>query len=282
MADFGENPDQGKFWNEEPGLSWVENDRLMSERLESISQLLLENLDLRPSGRILDIGCGGGGTTLALAKRAPPSAQITGLDISKPLLDLAAQKCADHENINFVLADAQAHRFALQKFDTVISRFGVMFFENPVKAFQNIKSALTVEGRLHFVCWAPLEENEFFYAPLQAALQHTDQPFIAPGRAPGPLAFSDAAYLRSLLEEAGFQQIEIAKTPTQVTTKDSPEEDAKLLMQIGLATRIMTLAEMGEAERAEVFRSMLAQSAACHQDDKISYDATVYIVAARA
>ena len=282
MADFGENPDQGKFCNEEPGLSWVENDRLMSERLETISQLLLENLDLRPSGRILDIGCGGGGTTLALAKRAPPSAQITGLDISKPLLDLAAQKCAHHENINFVLADAQAHRFALQKFDTVISRFGVMFFENPVKAFQNIKSALTVEGRLNFVCWAPLEENEFFYAPLQAALQHTDQPFIAPGRAPGPLAFSDAAYLRSLLEEAGFQQIEIAKTPTRVTTKDSPEEDAKLLMQIGLATRIMTLAEMGEAERAEVFRSMLAQSAARQKDDKISYDATVYIVAARA
>lgn len=282
MADFGENPDQGKFWNEEPGLSWVENDRLMSERLETISQLLLDNLDLRPSGRILDIGCGGGGTTLALAKRAPPSAQITGLDISKPLLDLAAQKCADHENINFVLADAQAHRFALQKFDTVISRFGVMFFENPVKAFQNIKSALTVEGRLHFVCWAPLEENEFFYAPLQAALQHTDQPFIAPGRAPGPLAFSDAAYLRSLLEEAGFQQIEIAKTPTRITTKDSPEEDAKLLMQIGLATRIMTLAEMGEAERAEVFRSMLAQSAARQKDGKISYDATIYIVAARA
>ncbi|MGB0530947.1 MAG: hypothetical protein ACPGJM_03265, partial [Paracoccaceae bacterium] len=74
----------------------------------------------------------------------------------------------------------------------------------------------------------------------------------------------------------------IAKTPTQVTTKDSPEEDAKLLMQIGLATRIMTLAEMGEAERAEVFRSMLAQSAARQKDGKISYDATVYIVAARA
>ena len=162
MADFGENPDQGKFWNEASGLSWVENDRLMSERLETISQLLLENLDLHPSSKILDIGCGGGTTTLALAKGAPPSVQITGLDISKPLLDLAAQKCAEHKNINFVLADAQAHRFAVQKLDTVISRFGVMFFENPVKAFQNIKSALRVAGRLRFVCWAPLEENEFF------------------------------------------------------------------------------------------------------------------------
>ena len=282
MADFGENPDQGKFWNEASGLSWVENDRLMSERLETISQLLLENLDLHPSSKILDIGCGGGTTTLALAKGAPPSVQITGLDISKPLLDLAAQKCADHENINFVLADAQAHRFAVQNLDTVISRFGVMFFENPVKAFQNIKSALRVAGRLRFVCWAPLEENEFFYAPLQAVLQHTDQPFIAPGRAPGPLAFSDAAYLRGLLEEAGFQQVEIAKTPTEVTTKDSPEEDAKLLMQIGFATRIMTAAEMGEAERAEVFRSMLAQSAARQKDGKISYGATVYIVTAHA
>jgi SAM-dependent methyltransferase len=282
MADFGENPDQGKFWNEASGLSWVENDRLMSERLETISQLLLENLDLHPSSKILDIGCGGGTTTLALAKGAPPSVQITGLDISKPLLDLAAQKCAEHKNINFVLADAQAHRFAVQKLDTVISRFGVMFFENPVKAFQNIKSALRVAGRLRFVCWAPLEENEFFYAPLQAVLQHTDQPFIAPGRAPGPLAFSDAAYLRSLLEEAGFQQVEIAKTPTEVTTKDSPEEDAKLLMQIGFATRIMTAAEMGEAERAKVFRSMLAQSAARQKDGKISYGATVYIVTAHA
>ncbi len=85
MADFGEKPDQGKFWNEEHGLSWVENDRLMSERLESINQLLLENLDLHPSGRILDIVYVGGATTLALAKRAPPSAQITGLDISKSL-----------------------------------------------------------------------------------------------------------------------------------------------------------------------------------------------------
>ena len=282
MADFGENPDQGKFWNEASGLSWVENDRLMSERLETISQLLLENLDLHPSSKILDIGCGGGTTTLALAKGAPPSVQITGLDISKPLLALAAQKCAEHENINFVLADAQAHRFTVQKLDTVISRFGVMFFENPVKAFQNIKSALRVAGRLRFVCWAPLEENEFFYAPLQAVLQHTDQPFIAPGRAPGPLAFSDAAYLRSLLEEAGFQQVEIAKTPTEVTTKDSPEEDAKLLMQIGFATRIMTAAEMGEAARAEVFRSMLAQSAARQKDGKISYGATVYIVTAHA
>lgn len=282
MADFGENPDQGKFWNEASGLSWVENDRLMSERLETISQLLLENLDLHPSSKILDIGCGGGTTTLALAKGAPPSVQITGLDISKPLLDLAAQKCAEHKNINFVLADAQSHRFAVQKLDMVISRFGVMFFENPVKAFQNIKSALRVAGRLRFVCWAPLEENEFFYAPLQAVLQHTDQPFIAPGRAPGPLAFSDAAYLRSLLEEAGFQQVEIAKTPTEVTTKDSPEEDAKLLMQIGFATRIMTAAEMGEAERAKVFRSMLAQSAARQKDGKISYGATVYIVTAHA
>ncbi|MED7677260.1 methyltransferase domain-containing protein [Rhodobacteraceae bacterium IMCC15231] len=282
MADFGENPDQGKFWNEASGLSWVENDSLMSERLETISQLLLENLDLHPSSKMLDIGCGGGTTALALAKRAPPSVQITGLDISKPLLDLAAQKCADHENINFVLADAQAHRFAVQNLDTVISRFGVMFFENPVKAFQNIKSALRVAGRLRFVCWAPLEENEFFYAPLQAVLQHTDQPFIAPGRAPGPLAFSDAAYLRSLLEKAGFQQIEIAKTPTEVTTKDSPEEDAKLLMQIGFAERIMTAAEMGEAERAQVFRSMLVQSAARQKNGKISYGATVYIVTARA
>ncbi len=71
MADFGENPDQGKFWNEASGLSWVENDSLMSERLETISQLLLENLDLHPSSKILDIGCGGGTTALALAKRAP-------------------------------------------------------------------------------------------------------------------------------------------------------------------------------------------------------------------
>ena len=85
-----------------------------------------------------------------------------------------------------------------------------------------------------------------------------------------------------MLEEAGFRQIEITKNPTQVTAKDSPEEDAKLLMQSGLATRIMTLAVMGEAERAEMFRSMLAQSAARQKDGKISYNAMVYIVAARA
>ena len=96
------------------------------------------------------------------------------------------------------------------------------------------------------------------------------------------MAFSDTAYLRRLLKEAGFQQIQIAKTAAEVTTKDSPKEDPKLLMYIGFATRIMAAAEMREAERAEVFRSMLAQSTVRQKDGKISYGAMVYIVTARA
>ena len=141
MNNYGENEKQGQYWNEAPGQSWVINDAAMNERLENISDILFEGLDVNGYNNGLDIGCGAGSTTRRLATIMGNQARVTGLDISEKLLTLARSH-PESLGKNFLQADAQSYKFQPEGFDLAISRFGVMFFENPLKAFQNIKSAI--------------------------------------------------------------------------------------------------------------------------------------------
>ena len=137
----------------------------------------------------------------------------------------------------FLQADAQSYPFEPEGFDLAISRFGVMFFENPLKAFQNIKSAIQKGRELRFVCWAPLAANDFFLSPLNTVVDITGVSFAEPGNEPGPLAFSDRTYLSSILKAAKFSSINIDVLETSITTKDSVEKNASLLMEIGMGFR---------------------------------------------
>ena len=129
--------------------------------------------------------------------------------------------------------------FISQRADIAISRFGVMFFEDPVKAFENIRHGLIKPGgQFRFVCWASIEANEFFYAPLNVLLISQGVSLDAPGKEPGPLAFSDFDYLSSVLEKSGFSSVKIEAVETGITTEDADaEENASLLMEIGMGFR---------------------------------------------
>ena len=279
MGKYGENDKQGQYWNEAPGQSWVINDAAMNERLQAISDILFEGLDATGCNNGLDIGCGAGSTTRRLAAIMGNQARVTGLDISEKLLALARSH-PESVGKDFLQADAQSYKFEPERFDLAISRFGVMFFENPFKAFQNIKSAVQKGHEMRFVCWAPISANDFFLSPLKTVVDITGVSFAEPGKEPGPLAFSDRTYLSSILKNAEFSSINIDIIKTSISTKDSVEKNASLLMEIGMGSRAIKEAAPTDEVLNEIREAFVADGNKRLQNGLISYDATIYRVSA--
>lgn len=202
------NAQQVAYWNEQAGPTWADLQGPLDRQLAPLGRRVMAELDLGPGRRVLDVGCGAGETTLALAATG---AEALGVDISRPLLEVAKARSQGLANVSFLEADAQAHAFA-EPFDAIFSRFGVMFFSDPVAAFANLRGALKPGGRLAFVCWRRPDENPVLTAPMQAALAHIPPPPPpADPTAPGPFAFADPERILAILTAAGFA--EVAVTP---------------------------------------------------------------------
>ena len=281
MGLYGENDKQGQYWNEQPGQSWVIHDAAMNERLQIISDILFEDLAVLECKNGLDIGCGAGSTTRRLYETLGKEGHVTGIDISGKLLGVARSH-PESNGLHFLQADAQSYSFNSEVFDVAISRFGVMFFENPVKAFQNIKSAIQPRREMRFVCWASLTANDFFISPLKTVVDITGVSFAGPGREPGPLAFSDRSYLFSILKEAGFSSVNIDVVETSISTRDSVEQNAALLMEIGMGFRAIKEADPSDEMLSEIRQAFINDGNKRLINGKISYEATIYRVSALA
>lgn len=205
------NSAQIEFWNGETGQNWVTHDALMEQMLQPLGEAVMNVLAPIAGERALDIGCGCGHTSLALATRVGPEGAVTGVDVSAPMLKVAktlADTAGDDSAPTvFLEADAQTHTFHAPHYDVVFSRFGVMFFEDPVAAFTNIRSAMSPTGRLAFCCWQPRAVNPFMTVPAMAALELLPAPPQPPPRTPGPFAFEEADYVDAILQEAGYRDI---------------------------------------------------------------------------
>jgi SAM-dependent methyltransferase len=205
------NTAQIEFWNGETGQNWVTHDALMEDMLQPLGEAVMSVLAPIAGERALDIGCGCGHTSLALATRVSPEGTVTGVDVSAPMLKvaktLADNAGDDSASMVFLEADAQTHAFQASHYDVVFSRFGVMFFEDPVAAFTNIRSAMSPAGRLAFCCWQPRAVNPFMTVPAMAALELLPAPPQPPPRTPGPFAFEEADYVDAILQEAGYRDI---------------------------------------------------------------------------
>jgi SAM-dependent methyltransferase len=205
------NTEQAEHWNTGPGVAhWVANQARYDRMHAPFTALILEAAALRPGGKVLDVGCGCGGTTLAAARLVAPG-QALGLDLSGPML---ARARADAEvaglaNAVFQQGDAQVHPLEPASCDTVISRFGVMFFADPVAAFANIRSAIRPGGRLVFACWQPLAANQWLLVPGAALAEHVRPPDPVPGDGPGMFAFADPDRLGPILAAAGWRDVEL-------------------------------------------------------------------------
>jgi SAM-dependent methyltransferase len=259
MNDTQPNRDQANYWNEQAGPRWVVMQRDLDAQLEPFGIVVMSKIGLVPGERVLDVGCGAGATSLILAERVRPG-QVVGLDISGPLLARARERGEGIDNLRFEQTDAQTFAFPGASFDTVFSRFGVMFFADPIAAFGNLRTALRVGGKLGFICWRPMTDNPSFVVPLEAGLPFLpDAPQQQEPGAPGPFAFADEARVRGILQRAGYSDIDITPYDTDlvIAGRGDIEGAVDMAMQIGPLGR--ALSTVDEAIRARVRRRGRAQ-----------------------
>lgn len=167
------NKDQSDYWNGEVGQRWAAYHQALDAAFAPFTEALFAGAALDPGDRVLDIGCGAGDTALIAARRVGRSGRVTAADLSEPLLavgrERAAREAPDAAPIEWLRADAQDHAFEPQ-FDHALSRFGVMFFEDSAAAFANIRRALVTGGRLRFLCWRSMAENQWVTLARDAVL----------------------------------------------------------------------------------------------------------------
>jgi SAM-dependent methyltransferase len=228
------NTAQIEYWNSSAGETWAQFQEPLDRQIAPLGLAAIDVLKPREGQHIIDIGCGCGQTTLSLASRVGVTGSVMGVDISKPMLEVALRRPRPAPNlpVTFRQLDAQTDDLGHNLFDAAFSRFGVMFFSDPATAFANIRTSLKHGGRLVFVCWRALSENPWMEVPLQAALPFL-QPVEAPDpTAPGPFAFADASRVRTLLTGAGFGSVEISPFDAAIGGADI-EQTLKLALRLG-------------------------------------------------
>src|SRR5262245_17051193 len=194
------------YWNGDDSREWVAHPRRFDEMLAPIGAATLDRARLVSGERVLDVGCGNGAMTLEVAERVTPGTAV-GADLSEPMVAIARGRAqgVGMENVSFVVADAQVDDLG-GPFDAIVSRFGIMFFDDPDAAFANLAGSLTPDGRMSFACWAPAMENAWVAVPMGAVLEAVGPPpggLPQPGQA-GPFRYADPGALLDSLERSGL------------------------------------------------------------------------------
>ncbi len=285
MSDTGSGPNAAQiaYWNSEAGPRWVAMQERMDAMLAPLMQAGLDRARPVAGERALDIGCGCGATVLELAGRVGPNGSVVGVDISAPMLGRARERVQANSlaNVRLTLSDAATHAFAPGAFDLAFSRFGVMFFDEPVGAFANIRSALASAGRLAFVCWAPPQDNPWLTVPLAAARPYLPpQPETDP-TAPGPFAFADPDRVRGILTRAGYSAVDLARHDTTMRICGPGEVDgaARFAVESGPVGR--AIAGAGPDARAAAEQAIAAELRRLEGPCGIELPGSVWIVSAR-
>ena len=274
------NDEQYEYWNKGIGQKWVKEDISLNERFAILTKEFFSRANINKNEKVLDIGCGGGITSFEASKLVGKDGYVLGADISEILLDLAKKNYSNIENLEFKYCDVQNYKFKKNIFSKVISRFGVMFFENPIVAFRNIYNSIQDGGSLHFVCWTNILENEFFTAAANIIIKHLNKEFPQVTRAPGPFAFSEKKYVKQILNASGFKNIKVDKIYTSISTYDDAKKDGELLFNIGLAGRLLAEENLSEEELSKIKNKITEMAQKRQIDGKINYKACLNFVSA--
>jgi SAM-dependent methyltransferase len=270
--------EQLKLWNGQSGQAWVEAQDLLDRVLQPFEDLLLREVAALSPTRVLDIGCGTGSTTLAIARRLGTRGQCTGVDISEPMLALARSRAArEGSTAQFVRADAQTHTFVPGSADLVVSRFGVMFFEDPVQAFTNLRQATAADGALRCIAWRSAAENPFMTTAERSAGPLL--PDLPPRRpdGPGQFAFGSESRVRAILEEGGWSDVEVR--PIDVACAMPEPELTRYFTRLGPLG--MALPGLDEPLREQVVTTVRAAFEPYVHGSEVRFTAACWMLEAR-
>lgn len=271
---------QYAYWNGPNGQGWAKQREKRDRDHGALTNALLQLAAPQPGEHVLDIGCGSGTTTLALAERIGPKGRVLGVDISAPMLAVARDRAAAHSNIELIEADATDYAFRQHSFDLGFSQLGVMFFPDPVAAFRNIHGALKPSARMVFCCWRHPSEHLWAFVPESAA-----KPFLPPSPpadpdAPGRYSFQNPDRVKSILLQAGFVAPEMQKLDFLTFGGATPEEAASSSIDSGPLQR--TLADVDAPTRARVREAVTERLAKEMGPDGIWLTSAAWLVQARA
>ncbi len=264
------NDDQANYWTAVGGPQWVAEQRQFDSMLAPFGAEAIRILDPRPGERIIDSGCGTGTMTRSLADAVGPTGEVIGVDISPTMIDAAGRRFADVAHLSFSVGDAQTDALDASGvgFDAVFSRFGVMFFADPVAAFANIVRAVRPGGRLAFVCWRAESLNDWVAVPARVMRSFTPEPLALAGNVPGPFAFQDGERVHAILDLTGWTNIHIEgfTADTMLGSGDSLDSAVAHAMgnRVGVALRAQvddaTFAAATDAVRAALSEHLVGNS----------------------
>lgn len=279
------NAAQIDYWNVTAGPEWVRRQAFFDAMLAPFGAAAIDAADLAPGQQVIDVGCGCGTTTIDLARRVGPDGHVLGVDVSAPMLGVARRRVTEARldgTVALTQADAQEHGFAPGGADRLFSRMGVMFFDDPPRAFANLRRALAPDGRLAFACWQPLDVNEWMAIPLGALRTVVALPAPAPPHAPGPFAFGQEGYVRDVLARAGWVDIEVEPRRERLVVGGDEGVAGAVAHVAELNVTRTALADVDEVTRTRALAAMRA-ALQDHADDsgRVRMQGCAWLVRAR-
>ena len=270
--------EQTALWNGRAGCAWVEAQDVLDQMFKPMEDLLVAAVSAGSGGRVLDVGCGTGGTTTAVARRLGAKGRCVGIDISEPMI-AAARVRAEREGApaSFIHADAQSYAFEPASFDMIISRLGVMFFDDPVRAFANLRRAAREDAELRFIAWRGASDNPFMTTAERAAAPLLPNLPARRPDAPGQFGFADRHRVSAILERSGWTAIDIRPIEVVCTL---PEKEL-----VGYLTRFgpvgLVLQDADDRTRAQVIDTVRAAFDPYVQGTEVRFTGACWMVGAR-
>jgi SAM-dependent methyltransferase len=274
--------EQLEHWNGPGGERWVNEQARLDRVLEPLSRAAIAAAAPRPGERVIDIGCGCGGSTLLLAEAVGATGSALGVDISEPMLGLAKQRAAKLAHVRFERADAASYAFPGDA-DLLFSRFGCMFFGDAPRAYANLRRALAPDGRLLFMVWRPPAQNAWYQLPLSAAERALGHARVVPEPgAPGPFSLADADHTRALLANAGFSAIDVRPFDAELELSASGLDEAvAFAVQAGPISRLLLNYAHDAAAQARALDAARDALAPYLAGQRVALAAAVWLVSAR-
>jgi ubiquinone/menaquinone biosynthesis C-methylase UbiE len=270
---------QKALWNGSAGHAWVAAQEMLDQMFKPFEDLLVNTMGTGAGLRVLDVGCGTGGTTLAAARRLGVEGHCIGVDVSAQMIAVAqARGKREDSTARFICADAQAHSFEPASFDLITSRFGVMFFDDPVLAFANLRRAARDEAELRCIAWRRAVDNPFMTTAERAAAPLLPNLPARLPDAPGQFAFADQHRVSSILAASGWAEIDIR--PIDIDCTLPQQELVNYFSRLGPVG--MILQETDEQTRTRVIESVRAAFDPYVHGTEVRYTAACWMISGRA